>query len=146
MPTTCLAALIKRLRGIWERYRLRAEAAQNRRDDGHGRVYVWGQVTTETQTAQGHRRSTKETRASVRIAGPRWRQPRAQGLQTSAKAVLPQTSSGTGHPESIWKSGQCNEAREIASSRGNGRGLLRRRGHRFYTTTERRGTAMKKGI
>ena len=69
----------------------------------------------ETQTAQGHRRSTKETRASVRIAGARWRQPRAQGLQTSAKAVLPQTSSGTGHPESIRKSGQCNEAREIAS-------------------------------
>ena len=51
----------------------------------------------ETQTAQGHRRSTKETRASVRIAGSRWRQPRAQGLQTSAKAVSPQTSSGTGH-------------------------------------------------
>ena len=100
----------------------------------------------ETQTAQGHRRSTKEIRASVRIAGSRWRQPRAQGLQTSAKAVSPQTSSGTGHPESIWKSGQCNEAREIASSRGNGRGLLRRRGHRFYTTAERRGTAMKKGI
>ena len=43
----------------------------------------------ETQTAQGHRRSTKETRASVRIAGSRWRQPRAQGLQTSAKAVSP---------------------------------------------------------
>ena len=52
----------------------------------------------ETQTAQGHRRSTKGTRASVRIAGSRWRQPRAQGLQTSAKSVLPQTSSGTGHP------------------------------------------------
>ena len=30
--------------------------------------------------------------------------------------------------------------------RGNGRGLLRRRSHRFYTTAERRGTAMKKGI
>ena len=97
MPTTCLAALIKRLRGIWERYRLRAEAAQNRRDDGHGRGYAWGQGTKETQTAQGHRRSTKETRASVRIAGSRWRQPRAQGLQTSAKAVSPQTSSGTRH-------------------------------------------------
>ena len=51
----------------------------------------------ETQTAQGHRRSTKETRASVRIAGSRWCHPRAQGLQTSAKAVSPQTSSGTGH-------------------------------------------------
>ena len=73
-----------------------AEAAQIRRDDGHGRVYAWGQVTKETQTAQGHRRSTKETRASVRIAGSRWRQLRAQGLQTSAKAVSPQTSSGTG--------------------------------------------------
>ena len=97
MPTTCLAALIKRLRGIWERYRLRADAAQNRRNDGHGRVYAWGQGTKETQTAQGHRRSTKENRASVRIAGSRWRQPRAQGLQTSAKSVLPQTSSGTGH-------------------------------------------------
>lgn len=78
MPTTCLAALIKRHRGIWERYRLRAEAAQNRRDDGHGRVYAWGQGKKETQTAQGHKRSTKETRSSVRIAGARWRQPRAQ--------------------------------------------------------------------
>lgn len=46
-------------------------------------------VTKETQTAQGHRRSTKENRASVRIAGARWSQPRAQGLQTSAKAVSP---------------------------------------------------------
>ena len=64
----------------------------------------------ETQTAQGHRRSTKETRASVRIAGSRWRQLRAQGLQTSAKAVSPHTSSGTGHPGGIRKSGQCNEA------------------------------------
>ena len=45
----------------------------------------------ETQTAQGHRRSTKETRASVRIAGAphgRCSAPRA-GLQTSAKAVSP---------------------------------------------------------
>ena len=65
----------------------------------------------ETQTAQGHRRSTKEIRASVRIAGSRWRQPRAQGLQTSAKAVLPQTSSGTRHPGGIRESGQCNDAR-----------------------------------
>ena len=78
-------------------YRLRAEAAQNRRDDGHGWVYAWEQGAKETQTAQGHRRSTKEIRASVRIAGSRWRQPRAQGLQTSAKAVSPQTSSGTRH-------------------------------------------------
>ena len=46
-------------------------------------------VTKETQTAQGHRRSTKGTRASVRIAGSRWRQHRAQGLQTSEKAVSP---------------------------------------------------------
>ena len=47
--------------------------------------------TKETQTAQGHRRSTKETRASVRIAGAphgRCSAPRA-GLQTSAKAVSP---------------------------------------------------------
>ena len=65
----------------------------------------------ETQTAQGHRRSTKETRASVRIAGARRGQPRAQGLQTSAKAASPQTSSGTGHPGGIRESGQCNEAR-----------------------------------
>ena len=61
----------------------------------------------ETQTAHGHRRSTKEIRASVRIAGSRWRQPRAQGLQTSAKAVLPQTSSGTGTPEAYGKVGNA---------------------------------------
>ena len=60
-------------------------------------VCVEGQDIQETQTAQGHRRSTKEIRASVRIAGSRWRQSRAQGLQTSAKAVSPQTYSGTGH-------------------------------------------------
>ena len=47
-------------------------------------VYAWEQGTKETQTAQGHRRNTKENRASVRIAGSQWRQPRAQGLQTSA--------------------------------------------------------------
>ena len=146
MPTTCLAALIKRLRGIWERYRLRAEAAQNRRDDGHGRGYAWGQVTKETQTAQRHRRSTKEIRASVRIAGSRWRQPRAQGLQTSAKAVLPQTSSGTGHPGGIRESGACNEAREIASYAVMVGGYLAEGATDFYTTAERRGTAMKKGI
>ena len=102
MPTTCLAALIKRLRGIWERYRLRAEAAQNRRDDGHGR-------------------------ASVRIAGSRWRQPRAQGLQTSAKSVLPQTSSGTGHTrlatekwvmERMQKNNHRQKARMALSAKG----------------------------
>lgn len=60
-------------------------------------VYAWGQGAKETHPAQRHRRSTKENRASVRIAGARWSQPRAQGLQTSAKAMLPQTSSGTGH-------------------------------------------------
>ena len=96
MPTTCLAALIKRLRGIWERYRLRAEAAQNRRDDGHGRVYAWGQVTKETHPAQGHRRSTKETRASVRIAGSRWRQPRAQDYRLQQRRCR-RSDSGTGH-------------------------------------------------
>lgn len=53
MPTTCLAALIKRLRGIWERYRLRAEAAQNRRDDGHGRVYAWGQGKKRLRPRKG---------------------------------------------------------------------------------------------
>ena len=53
MPTTCLAALIKRLRGIWERYRLRAEAAQNRWDDGHGRVYAWGQGKKRLRPRKG---------------------------------------------------------------------------------------------
>ena len=107
MPTTRLAALIKRLRGIWGRYRLRAEAAQNRRDDGHGRGYAWGQVTKETQTAQGHRRSTKEIRASVRIAGSRWRQSRAQGLQTSAKAVSPLRFGHRAHKVGYGKVGKA---------------------------------------
>jgi len=52
-------------------------------------VYAWEKDTKETQTAQRHRRSTKENRASVRIAWSRRGQPRAQGLQTSAKAVSP---------------------------------------------------------
>ncbi len=98
------AALIKRLRGIWERYRLRAEAAQNRRNDGHGRVYAWGQVTKETQTAQGHRRSTKEIRASVRIAASRWRQPRAQDYRLQQRRCR-RSYSGTGHPGGIRKNG-----------------------------------------
>ena len=119
MPTTCLAALIKRLRGIWERYRLRAEAAQNRRDDGHGRGYAWGQVTKETQTAQGHRRSTKETRASVRIAGSRWRQPRAQGLQTSAKTVSPLRFGHRAPPEAYGKVGHAMR-QDNRILRGNG--------------------------
>ena len=81
----------------------------------------------ETQTAQGHRRSTKEIRASVRIAGSRWRQPRAQGLQTSAKAVSPQTSSGTGHTrlatekwvmERMQKNNHRQKARMALSAKG----------------------------
>ena len=146
MPTTCLAALIKRLRGLWERYRLRAEAAQNRRDDGHGRVYAWGQVTKETHPAQGHRRSTKETRLSVRIAGARRGQPRAQGLQTSAKAASPLRFGHRAHKVGYGKVGNAMMQENNRISRGNGRGLLSRRSHRFYTTAERRGTAMKKGI
>lgn len=59
MPTTCLAALIKRLRGIWERYRLRAEAAQNRRDDGHGRVYAWGMAKRDSDR-KGQRGALKK--------------------------------------------------------------------------------------
>ena len=133
------------LRGIWERYRLRQRQPQNRRDDGHGRVYAWGQVTKETHTAQRHRRSTKENRASVRIAGSRWRLPRAQGLQTSAKAVSP-LRFGHRAPRRHTEKGACNDAREIASYAVMVGGLLRRRSHRFYTTAERRGTAMKKGI
>ena len=53
MPTTCLAALIKRLRGIWERYRLRAEAAQNRRDDGHGRGMRGGRSQKRLRPRKG---------------------------------------------------------------------------------------------
>ena len=88
MPTTCLAALIKRLRGIWERYRLRAEAAQNRRDDGHGRGYAWGQGKKRLRprkVIKEHRRNSgvrTDSRVTVEAA------PRA-GLQTSAKAVSP---------------------------------------------------------
>ena len=89
--------------------------------------YAWGQGTKETQTAQGHRRSTKEIRASVRIAWARWRQPRAQGLQTSAKAVSPQTSSGTGHTklaterwvmERMQKNNHRQKARMALSAKG----------------------------
>lgn len=94
--------------------------------------WIWtgvcvGAGQKETQTAQGHRRSTKENRASVRIAGARWRQPRAQGLQTSAKAVLPQTSSGTGHTrlaterwvmERMQKNNHRQKARMALSAKG----------------------------
>ena len=114
--------------------------------EGHGWGVAWGKGIRETQTAQGHRRSTKENRPSVRIAGSRWSQPRAQGLQTSAKAVSPQTSSGTGHPGGIRKSEACNDAREIASYAVMVGGYYAEGATDFYTTAERRGTAMKKGI
>ena len=66
----------------------------------------------ETQTAQGHRRSTKETRASVRIAGSRWRQPRAQGLQTSAKAVSSLSFGHRAHKVGYGKVGNGKDAKE----------------------------------
>ena len=50
----------------------------------------------ETQTAQGHRRSTKENRASVRIAGARWSQPRAQDYRLQQRRCR-RSDSGTGH-------------------------------------------------
>ena len=59
-------------------------------------VYAWEEGTKETQTAQGHRRNTKEIRASVWIAGSRWGQPRAQGLQTTQRWCR-RSDSGTGH-------------------------------------------------
>ena len=71
MPTTCLAALIKRLRGIWEWYRLRTEAAHNRRDDGHGRGVARGQDIQETHPAQGHRKEHRETWGAHRQQGHR---------------------------------------------------------------------------
>ena len=100
-------------------YRLRAEAAQNRRDDGHGRGYAWGQVTKETQTAQGHRRSTKETRASVRIAGSQWRQPRAQGLQTTQRRRSRRHLRAQGTPEAYGKVGHAMR-QDNRILRGNG--------------------------
>ena len=66
----------------------------------------------ETQTAQGHKRSTKETRSSVRIAGSRWRQPRAQGLQTSAKAVSPLRFGHRAHKVGYGKVGNGKDAEE----------------------------------
>jgi len=73
----------------------------------------------ETQTAQGHRRSTKGTRASVRIAGSRWRQPRAQGLQTSAKAVSPLRFGHRAHKVGYGKVGKAMR-QDNRILRGNG--------------------------
>ena len=70
-------------------------------------VYAWEQGTKETQTAQGHRRNTKEIRASVWIAGSRWGQPRAQGLQTSAKAVSPLRFGHRAHKVGYGKVGKA---------------------------------------
>ena len=100
----------------------------------------------ETQTAQGHRRSTKETRASVRIAGSRWRQPRAQDYRLRQRRCRRRHLRAQGTPEAYGKVGNAMMQENNRISRSNGRGLLRRRSHRFYTTAERRGTAMKKGI
>ena len=66
----------------------------------------------ETQTAQGHRRSTKETRPSVRIAGLRWCQPRAQGLQITQSRCCRRYLRAQGTQGWLRKSGQCNDARE----------------------------------
>ena len=118
MPTTCLAALIKRLRGIWERYRLRAEAAQNRRDDGHGRVYAWGQGIRESQTAQGHRRSTKEIRGSVRIAGspPVVSSPRARTTDFGKGGVAADIFGHRAHKVGYGKVGNGKDAGNNANS------------------------------
>lgn len=71
--------------------------------------------TKETQTAQGHRRSTKENRASVRIAGARWSQPRAQGVQTSAKAVSPLRFGHRAHKVGYGKVGNGKTASKKVS-------------------------------
>ena len=99
----------------------------------------------ETQTAQGHRRSTKEIRASVRIAGSRWRQPRAQGLQTSAKAVLPQTSSGTGHTRLATEKWVMERMQKNnANSLWRQKGWLWNRHTEFIPTSARKGTLPKR--
>ena len=51
---------------------------------------------------------------------------------------------GTGHPGGIRESGQCNEAREIASYAVMVGGYYAEGATDFYTTAERRGTAMKR--
>ena len=61
----------------------------------------------ETQTTQGHRRSTKENRASVRIAGSRWGQPRAQGLQTTQRRRSRRHLRAQGTPEAYGKVGNA---------------------------------------
>lgn len=85
-------------------------------------VYAWGQVTKETQTAQGHRRSTKEIRASVRIAGSRRGQPRAQGLQiTQSGCCHRHLLRAQGTPEAYGKVGNAMR-QDNRIFRGNGRG------------------------
>jgi len=104
MPTTCLAALIKRLRGIWEWYRLRAEAAKSlsrrrplfpfRREDAPGQK--------ETQTAQGSKELKKLGRPDSRVtveAAPRAR------TTDFGKGGVAADIFGHRHPGGIRKSG-----------------------------------------
>ena len=146
MPTTCLAALIKGLRGIWERYRLRAEAVQNRRDDGHGRVYAWGQDIQETHTAQGHKRSTKETRSSVRIAGSRRGQPARKDYRLRQRRRRRRHLRAQGTPEAYGKVGNAMRQEKSHLYAVMVGGYYAEGDTDFYTTAERRGTDMKKGI
>jgi len=84
----------------------------------------------ETQTAQGHRRSTKEIRASIRIAGARWSQPRAQDYRLQQRRCCRRHLRAQGTPEAYGKVGNAM-MQDNRILRGNGRGLLRRRSHRF---------------
>ena len=99
-------------------YRLRAEAAQNRRDDGHGRGYAWGQGKKRLRprkVIKEHKRNSgvrTDSRGTVESA------PRA-GLQTSAKAVSPLRFGHRAHKVGYGKVGKAMR-QDNRILRGNG--------------------------
>ncbi len=72
--------------------------------------------------------------------------PRARTTDFGKGGVAADIFGHRAHKVGYGKVGKAMRQEKNRISRGNGRGLLRRRSHRFYTTAERRGTAMKKGI
>ena len=100
----------------------------------------------ETHPAQGHRRSTKEIRASVRIAGSRWRPPRAQDYRLQQRRRRRRHLRAQGTPEAYGKVGNAMMQEKSHLYAVMVGGYYAEGATDFYTTAERRGTATKKGI
>ena len=100
------------LRGIWERYRLRAEAAQNRRDDGHGWGVAWRQDIQETQTAQGIKEHKRNSDVRTDSRGTVEADPRARTTDFGKGGVAADIFGHRAHKVGYGKVGNGKDAEE----------------------------------